>query len=254
MSVLAAPSRATSTYWRATRESRYSLIFALPLLLLYEGMAALLPVRETRGVRNGADVILKSLFSLVAGRNGPLLFEIVLIGVCVWLVRRDLKAHGGLHAMRGRIFLGMSVESIVLALVFGFVVGTITARLLGVFGAASMAPMQSLDRTTRLMVSLGAGLYEELLFRVILVSLLALLARRVFHWRPAAAGIFATIVGALLFSTAHYVGAFGDRFTLQSFLFRAISGVFFSAIYLWRGFGIDAWTHALYDVFIVVAS
>jgi hypothetical protein len=66
MPVLAVPPRAASSYWRATRESRYSLIFALPLLLLYEGMAALLPVRETRGVRNGADVILKSLFSLVA--------------------------------------------------------------------------------------------------------------------------------------------------------------------------------------------
>lgn len=247
-----APSRSPSTYWRATRESRYSLIFALPLLLLYEGMAALLPVRETRGVRNGADVLLKSLFSFVAGRHGPLVFEIVLIAVCIWLVRRDLAAHGGFSAMRGRAFLGMSIESIALALAFGVVVATITARLLGFFGALSMAPVQSLDRPTQLMVSLGAGLYEELLFRVILVSALALLARRAFRWRPAAAGAFATIVGALLFSAAHYVGALGDRFTLESFVFRAISGVFFSAIYLWRGFGIDAWTHALYDVFLVV--
>lgn len=250
----AVPSRSASSYWRATRQSRYSLIFALPLLLLYEGMAAFLPMRETRGVRNGADVILKSVFSLVAGRHGPLVFEIVLIAVCVWLVRRDLESHGGFHAMRGRIFLGMSVESVLLALVFGVIVGTITARLLGVFGAASIAPMQTLDTPTRIMVSLGAGLYEELLFRVILVSALALLARRAFRWRPGAANVFATIVGALLFSTAHYVGALGDQFTLQSFVFRAISGVFFSAIYLWRGFGIDAWTHALYDVFLVLAS
>ena len=249
----AAASHAGASYWRATRQSRYSLIFALPLLLLYEGMAALLPVRETRGVRNGADVLLKSLFSLVAGRHGPLVFEILLIAVCVWLVRRDLRSHGGLHAMRGRIFLGMSVESVLLALVFGVVVGTITARLLGVFGALSMAPLQTLDRPTQLMVSLGAGLYEELLFRVILVSALAVLARRAFRWRPAAAGAFATLLGALVFAAAHYVGALGDRFTLESFVFRAISGVFFSAIYLWRGFGIDAWTHALYDVFLVLA-
>ncbi len=252
MPATVAPSRGVSSYWRATREQRYSLIFALPLLLLYEGMAALLPVGETRGVRNGADVMLKSVFSLVAGRHGPLVFEILLIAACLWLVRRDLASHGGLSAMRGRVFLGMSIESVVLALAFGVIVATITARLLGFFGALSLAPMQTLDRPTRLMVSLGAGLYEELLFRVILVSALALLARRVFHWRAGAAGAFATIVGALLFSAAHYVGAFGDAFTLESFVFRAISGVFFSAIYLWRGFGIDAWTHALYDVFLVL--
>jgi hypothetical protein len=227
------------------------LLFALPLLLLYEGMAALLPTSETQGVRNGADVMLKSVFVLVAGARGPLIFEVLLIGVCFWLVRRDLLSHGGRRALSGRMFLGMSAESIALALAFGVVVGTITARVLGVFGGLVMAPAEQLDLKTRLMVSLGAGLYEELLFRVILVSGLALLARRAFRWRPGAAGAFATIVGALLFSTAHYVGAFGERFALESFLFRAISGVFFSAIYLWRGFGIDAWTHALYDVFLL---
>lgn len=247
-----APPRAWSAYWRDSRAPRYSLLFALPLLLLYEGMAALLPGSETQGVRNGADVMLKSVFVLVAGSRGPLIFEVLLIGTCFWLVGRDVARHGGRRALSGRIFLGMSAESIGLALVFGVVVGTITGRLLGLFGGLVMAPVEQLDGWTRLMVSLGAGLYEELLFRVLLVSALVLLARRVFRWRPGTAGAFATIVGALLFSAAHYVGALGDRFTLESFVFRAISGVFFSAIYLWRGFGIDAWTHALYDVFLLV--
>ena len=247
-----ATSRPGTRYWRCSREPRYSLAFALPLLLLYEGMAALLPASETRGVRNGADVMLKSVFVFVAGARGPLLFEIVLIAVCGWIVRRDLATHGGVRALSGRIFLGMSAESIGLALVFGVIVGTITAHLLGVLGALSMAPAEQLDFWTRVMVSLGAGLYEELLFRVILVSALAYVARRLFRWRPGVAAAFATIAGALLFSAAHYIGAFGDRLTLESFLFRAISGVFFSAIYLWRGFGIDAWTHALYDVFLLL--
>lgn len=252
MPTSAPPGRAFSTYWRASREPRYSLLFALPLLLLYEGMAAFLPASETRGVRNGADVLLKSLFTLVAGRRGPLLFEVLLIGTCFVLVRRDLRARGGVRALDGRIFAAMGAESVLLALAFGVVVGTLTARLLGALHLLALAPVDGLDVWTRLMVSLGAGLYEELLFRVILVSALAAVGRRLFGWSARAAAVFAIVVGALVFSAAHYVGPFGDRLALGSFVFRALSGVFFSAIYLWRGFGIDAWTHALYDVLLLV--
>jgi hypothetical protein len=58
--------------------------------------------------------------------------------------------------------------------------------------------------------------------------------------------------GALLFSAFHYVGAYGDRWELQSFTFRFVGGLAFSALYLLRGFGITAWTHALYDVFLLL--
>ena len=108
------------------------------------------------------------------------------------------------------------------------------------------------DLPTQLMISLGAGIYEELLFRVILVSGLAAFARRVLKLGPLPAGILAAVVGALIFSAFHYIGAFGDPLELGSFTFRAIAGVIFSALYLTRGFGITAWTHALYDVFLTI--
>jgi hypothetical protein len=102
------------------------------------------------------------------------------------------------------------------------------------------------------MVSLGAGLYEELLFRVILVSGLAALGTRVFGWKTVPAGIFAAVVGAVIFSGFHYVGPYGDPFQVGSFTFRAIAGLLFSGLYLTRGFGITAWSHALYDVFLTL--
>jgi hypothetical protein len=66
--------------------------------------------------------------------------------------------------------------------------------------------------------------------------------------------VLATVLGALVFSGFHYIGPYGDRLELSSFAFRAIAGVLFSGLYLLRGLGITAWTHALYDVFLSLAG
>jgi len=73
-------------------------------------------------------------------------------------------------------------------------------------------------------------------------------ARRLLHAGPGLAATIAVVGSAVIFSAFHYVGALGDTFTLASFTFRAIAGVAFSVLYVTRGFGITAWTHALYDL------
>ena len=237
-------------YWRQSRSHRYSLLFALPLLVLYEVMAAILGHGESQAIRNGADVLLKSAFMALLGEQGPLVFGVLLIGVALWLVIRDLRAHGS--RLSPRIFAVMAAESIVLALAFGIVVASSTTRVLAPFAALVQTPMQELDLMTQLMVSLGAGLYEELLFRVLLVGAVAALGARVFGWRPLPAGVVAVGLGALVFSAFHYIGPFADPLEAGSFTFRLIAGIFFSALFVARGFGITAWTHALYDVFLLV--
>src|SRR2546425_10800404 len=81
------------SYWQASRAPRYSLLFALPLLLFYQTLAVSLS-HGARSVRNGADVILRSLFVALAGNWGPLLFMLCLIGGGLWLVGRGMRAHG----------------------------------------------------------------------------------------------------------------------------------------------------------------
>jgi hypothetical protein len=237
------------SYWRAARQPRYSVVLALPLLILYETLAAMLSRGSPLGVRNAADVILKSVFLTLAGRHGPLMFGIAIIGLGVWLVARDVRAHG--TRVRGAWYAAMLGESVALALLFGIVVGWMTAGLLNGLPVFAAGPVEGLDWWTRLMVSLGAGLYEELLFRVVLVTGLAVFAKRVLGWSTATSGVLAAVVGALIFSAFHYVGPFGDAWELRSFVFRFIGGLGFSTIYLLRGFGITAWTHALYDIFLL---
>jgi len=246
------PTQALSAYWKLSRAPRYSVVFAIPLLLLYEGLAALLSTPSGAGMRNGADVLLRSAIYAGAGRYGPLVFGVALIGTSIWIVGRDLRRSGG--PLRPRIFAAMFAESLVLALAFGVVIGTVTAKLLTPFatGLATGSVQSDGGVATRLMLSLGAGLYEELLFRVLLVSGLLLLAQRVLGWSRGIATAFAVGLGALIFSAFHYVGPYGDPLRLDSFAFRAIAGVAFSALYVFRGFGITAWTHALYDIFVLV--
>ena len=247
---MSSPAQSWSrTYWRQSRAPRYSLLFALPLLVAYEVLAAVLGHGEAQAIRNGADVLLKSAFMAVLGEHGPVVFGALLIGVSLWLVGRDMRANGS--RLSPRIFGGMLAESVVLALAFGIVVSTITSRVLAPFAALVQTPMQELGWTTQLMVSLGAGLYEELLFRVLLVGAIAALGVRILGWRPRTANVVAVGTGAIIFSAFHYVGPFGDPLEAGSFTFRLIAGLFFSALFVTRGFGITAWTHALYDVFLL---
>jgi hypothetical protein len=246
---------APTGYWRASRAPRHSLTFALPLLLLYELLAFTLSGHALAGVRNGADVLLKSLFLGFGGRDGLVAFGALLLGGGALLVARDLRRGGRLEL---RLFPLMALESAAYALAFGLVVGTLTGLLLGgiVPAGGSGLALQTggFGLATQLMISLGAGIYEELLFRVLLVGALAWAARRLLGWRPWLGGLFATLIGALVFSAFHYVGPYGDPLELPSFTFRTLAGLGFSAMYLTRGFGITAWTHALYDVFLTVGS
>lgn len=236
-----------STYWRDTRAPRYSLLFAVPLLLLYEFLARMLSGED--GVRNGADVLLKSLFLILGGRHGLTAFAVVLFGSGIVLVVRDWKRSG---APRAGFFAGMLCESVLYAAVFGFVTSTLTGLILNGPSALAIAQAKGLSFPTEIMVSLGAGIYEELLFRVVLVSALAKLASAGFGWRPWVAGSFATVVGAFIFSAFHYIGPLGDSLELGSFVFRMIAGLLLSGLFLIRGFGVAAWTHALYDVFLTL--
>jgi hypothetical protein len=234
-----------TSYWRVVRAPRYSLSFAFPLLVAYEALAFLLSRLEMVRVRNGADVLLKQLFVGFGGRYGLALFGLLLVGGGAVLIGRDIRRSGGI---RPRYFVLMAAEAIAYALIFGLVAGTLTGLLLPRLALAAAA----LGFPAQVMVSLGAGIYEELVFRVLLVSGLMLIARKGFGWSRQRATVFAVILGAFIFSAFHYVGAYGERFAVGSFVFRAIAGLLFSALYVLRGFGITAWTHALYDVFLAL--
>lgn len=250
-------------YHRVSRTATYSFLAALPLLLMYEILIVLANERAMAQVRVGAEVWLKQLMAFV-GSTGLVAFGVIIVlaGASVfWFERKERIP------LRGRYFLWMILESavygvLVAIMVSGIVGAILTAAPAGIFEAATAlsGPMpavtilqgaESMDLSLKLALSVGAGIYEELLFRVILVGGLFWLLSRMMPGRALAYGL-AALIGAILFSWVHYLGPYGDVFAIGSFLFRFIFGLVLNVLFLLRGFGIAAWTHALYDVMLVI--
>ncbi|MFC1738390.1 CPBP family intramembrane glutamic endopeptidase [Planctomycetota bacterium] len=103
-----------------------------------------------------------------------------------------------------------------------------------------------------IITGLGAGIYEELIFRLILICALMMLFQDVFGFSHKNSIILAVLVSAAMFSAHHHIdfltGRQGAEFTMAKFVFRTIAGVYFAVVFAIRGFGITAGTHAFYDI------
>lgn len=233
-----------SGYFAVTRTATYGFLAALPLLLLYEVMILVANRAGGVGVRVGAEVWIKSVLQLV-GPSWIILLGVLVVGlgVAILLSERHKKL-----PLRADYFGGILLESTVYAVI----VAGIVSKIVGLAFSGSALAMSDLSfgLFTNLALSIGAGLYEELLFRVILVGGLFVVLKAVFR-KPVPAYLLAALVGAAIFSWVHYVGPFGDPFQWASYTFRFLFGLALNVIFLLRGFGVAAWTHALYDVLVV---
>lgn len=106
------------------------------------------------------------------------------------------------------------------------------------------------DRSLSALIGfIGAGVYEETLFRLILVPVF-FHGLRVLQTPTILASALAVTGSALLFALAHHAGTPGEAFTWFAFVFRWMAGVFFAWVFVLRGFGIAVGTHTIYDILV----
>lgn len=212
-----------------------SLILVLPLLLIYE--AGLL--FSGGATLNGVDFVTVFL-ARQWGTTGLLVFNgLLFVAGLVGLKLLERK-----RRFDPRIIVPVAVESTVYALLLGVVIATFMRQVLGM--AAGPEGYGVLDRV---FLSLGAGVNEELVFRLGLYSGLAWVLRK--GMSDAAAVASAAVISSILFSLAHYVGP-SESFALHSFVYRFLAGGLFCALYCWRGFAVAVYTHAIYDIYVLV--
>ena len=232
------------TYLRHSREPLTATILVLPLFVAYQ-----VGILLTGGLRNGVDFITDGLMLALGGSlPGYLVFNAIILAAFGGAIVA-LRKKGQFHP---RLIPWMLLESVVYALLFSQVVVVLIHLFqLDVLLAAGAQP-QDKNLLQKLVMSIGAGLYEELVFRVIIMGGIVLALTRVLRMRLAVAGVIGLVVSSLIFSAVHHLGPLGEAFTLSAFTFRFFAGVVLAAIFQLRGFAIAAYTHALYDVYVMV--
>lgn len=111
-----------------------------------------------------------------------------------------------------------------------------------------------------IVTGIGAGIYEELVFRLILICILIVIFQDLIGMDHINSVVFSVLVSAALFSAYHHIDFFTGRlnvvdpFDITEFIFRTIAGIYFAILYAIRGFGITAGTHAFYNIIAVIIS
>ena len=234
------------SYWQRSQLPLQALVFLLPLIVFYEISLFLLGTDEFRRIiqldRPPGDIkahrLLFDFFEWM-GVSGYYLPGLLLVAVLLsWhVLRRDA------WQFDPQLYLFMWIESLVLALPL-FVFGWVLSRQMQMMDPALT------DGLAAIVMSVGAGVYEELLFRLIGLALLHMILtdwmRMPSQWGAVCA------IGTTAVAFAFYHFSHSRPFQWGLFIFYSCAGIYFAGIYLARGFGIVAWTHALYDLLVTL--
>lgn len=217
-----------------------SAVLVFPLLAIYQ-----LGILTGHG-QNGVDFITRALIGAAHRDVGNYLAILGVMLAAYAAVLVLLRRRGSFHP---RAFVPMLFESAFYALVMGSIILFVMSQFASFVPGLAIGGAAPLDV---LVISAGAGFHEELVFRLILMGGLGWLLSGVMSQRKA--WLAALVVSSIVFSLAHHIGPMGEPFRFAAFVYRALAGVFFAMVYQVRGFAVAAWTHALYDVYVLSLS
>lgn len=231
------------SYFEESKDLGTSLILVMPLFVIYQ-----IGVLMTGGVRNGVDFVSDLMWLVSDGSLGIYLGINLAILAGFGATLLHLRHKGSWHP---GLFPFIVAESTVYAMFLG----TAVLQLMSTLGLSPLLATGSegdYGIITSVVLSLGAGIYEETVFRLIGMGGLYLLARKVMDIPSWMAAVGALLISSFIFSAIHYVGPLGDAFTMGSFLFRFFAGILLAAIFYLRGFAVAVYTHAIYDIIVMV--
>ncbi len=214
------------------------LLFLLPMVILYEVGTIYFAYDWQRHIETRVLAFnLMRQFLQLCGATGRYLPGMAVVGILLaWhIARKDpWKLQFGTAA-------GMVVESALLGLPL-----LALSNILG-YCLPLYAPVDRLEGG--IVLALGAGVYEELVFRLMAFTFLNMLLVDLLRIERRQAYLLIVVATSLLFASYHYWSLNSAGFRWSDFIFRTLSGVYFAGLFMTRGFGITAGSHAAYDVY-----
>jgi len=233
----------TKTRGSGSRNLVTSLILVFPLFLIYQlGVVLIYPMI------NGADFLTRFLFQNLGLSRSAYLGYTAAVAVLYVLTVAILRRKQQIHLT---MFMPVLLESAIYALTMGSVIVLVMTRIFGVSPSLAVGIGQA-GFVTRIVMSMGAGFWEETTFRLGLMTGTARLCERVVGMRPTVALLIALVLSSLVFSAVHHIPPYGDPLHLGVFTFRFLAGMCFGLLFWFRGFAVAAYTHAIYDVYVLI--
>ena len=229
------------SYLLKSRTSFYSFLFTLPLFFLYEVNILFLSWDDILVVRNGADFLMRNIlesFDIYGLYGLGLVFFLGLSVTYIFFIKEDQQQEVNVNFL----FI-MLAESILWSVVLYFLLFKFMVLLMNPVGKSILQQVT---------LAIGAGIYEEFLFRVLLIASLSGILGFVFMWDKTFKNIIAVVLSGGIFSAFHFMGEYGDFFSMELFLIRFFAGLILGVLYMYRGFGITAYTHSIYDLIVLI--
>ena len=229
------------SYLLKSKTSFYSFLFTLPLFFIYEINILFLSWDDILVVRNGADFLMRNIlesFDIYGLYGLGLVFFLGLLVTYIFFIKEDQQQEVNVNFL----FI-MLAESMLWSVVLYFLLFKFMVLLMNPVGKTILQQVT---------LAIGAGIYEEFLFRVLLIAGLSGILGFVFMWDKTFKNIIAVALSGGIFSAFHFMGEYGDFFSMELFLIRFFAGLILGVLYIYRGFGITAYTHSIYDLIVLI--
>ena len=226
-------------YFQKSESPFYSFIITLPMFLVYELGLFLMRGTEFSYIKNGADVLIEEAISTLG-------FDIFYLSSSLFLLVFFVVAY-----YQKKNYQSFTIHKSYLAIMLleSFIYASLLLIFLGNMGLYLM-DISVENIQFNLILSLGAGIYEELIFRVFFLFIFYRLIQFIFKsMSHFSAQFFALFISSILFSLFHFMGS--ESFSQDAFTIRFIAGILLGLLYINRGFGITAITHSFYDIFVI---
>ena len=231
-----------NSYFRNTQNILVSLIFIFPFVILYEIICFFYFKGKNYQIRNSADIIIRDFFNFFGSLSDEI-YAITLLAILLFIYFIN-KSNNKNFFINYRYLLFMFVEGVL----FGFLLLILLNDISIFYNARDIYQSNLL---LNLYLCIGAGIWEEILFRLLLFSSMYKFLNIVFKKDKIFPLFLSFLLSSILFSLFHYIGNNADIFNFNTFIIRSIGGLLLCILYYYRGFGIAVISHISYDFILV---